>query len=466
MQEALKALADLRQGALSFRAQGLLTVSHEKALTDLQKLVNRRDSRSSSRQPIFRLDANHVWQEWSAVHFDPAALSRLQWRTLCGSPTTALRRELISGLAQNPVPLQRLSNFLGIAYAYFAAWQPDTNHAANAEGIEQLLRLHLSSTYDSSKNRVIGAWKQMAALFGSSAAEQLARHAINSQKSVRLSAEELYLEPTSSIVVAARDIGAGLATDWLVDETNQVSESTITARWGWTLQNMLVKELTPECFRHNIARLITSRLPEQSPAFRQALISSVTEDRRLGDPRLPSSNQNWRFMTDKAKQVFLSWLAQRYIQLFFNLVVPPSDENRRRAEFWLHYAKRQGNIKDFQVAVSAEDLVKVQRSQEARDFSFARVSAASNASSAFLMEFHGHGERYIIVEFSETGNAACIYRKAEFEAGGTTLRHRSFGMETLKEISRRIDFIRHHPIPRGSWERGATEKLRNIGIAP
>jgi hypothetical protein len=155
-------------------------------------------------------------------------------------------------------------------------------------------------------------------------------------------------------------------------------------------------------------------------------------------------------------------MAQQYIQLFFDIVVPKSDDNRRRAEFWLHYARRKGNIKDFQVAVSAEDMWKVDRSQEAKGFSYARVSASSNASSAFLMEFHAMGERYVVVDFSETGNAACIYTRAVFEGNGASFRRRSFNMSELRNTQTRLDSINHM----GAWEIPAERKLRRLGIIP
>jgi hypothetical protein len=112
--------------------------------------------------------------------------------------------------------------------------------------------------------------------------------------------------------------------------------------------------------------------------------------------------------------------------------------------------------------VSSEDIWKVDRSQEAKGFSYARVSTSSSASSAFLMEFHAMGERYIIVDFSETGNAACIYTRSVFEANGASFRRRSFNMSELKNIPARLDSINHI----GSWEIAAGRKLRRLGIVP
>ncbi len=410
------------------------------------------------------LDPETVWKLWQSSAFHPEFPSRLQWNTLCLSPATALRPELIACLAAHPHILERLSNFLGVAYAYINSWRPRDSAAAAPEAIEYLLWTQLDRGYRTSRNRVIAKWQTARFLFTPEASNRLAAQALAQHISVFATAEALFIKPTSKLALRSLETAAEREVDALVGSGAGLTDAAFIEKWRWDHANIFLPSLPPETYRRCMSALITSSLPNRFPAFRQELMQSITDDQRLGDPRLTGSSSNWRSVAEQPRNIFLSWLAERYIQLFFDIVVPKSDENRRRAEFWLRYAKRNGNIKDFQVAVSNDDMRKVNVSREARGLSFARVDAGANASSAFLMEFHGNGERYIIVEFSETGFAASIYRRSIFELGGVTLRRETFRMGQLRNTSTRSDSIPH---PRGGeWERKAFAKLAGMGIVP
>lgn len=410
------------------------------------------------------LSPETVWRLWETTDFDPEFPDRLQWNTLCLSPATALRPELVACLTAHPHALERLSNFLGIAYAYINSWRPNDKTAAKPEAIEHLLWTQLDRGYRASRNRVIARWQTAHFLFTPEAANRLATHALTERVSVFSAAEALFIEPTSQLALRSLEIAAERETDALIATGASIAEPALVEKWRWGYANIFLPALPPETYRHCMSALITSGLSTRFSTFRQELMQSITDDKRLGDPRLADGSLNWRSVPEQARGIFLSWLAQRYIQLFFDIVVPKSDENRRRAEFWLRYAKRSGNIKDFQVAVSTEDMLKVRGSREARGLSIARVDAGSNTSSAFLMEFHGNGERYIIVEFSETGNAASIHRRMVFERDGTSLRHDRFRLDWLRGTTTRLDRILH--VPANGWEPKAFHKLAALGIVP
>ena len=407
-------------------------------------------------------DPEEVWRLWKAAAFNPEYPERLQWNTLCLSPLTALRPELVHCLEDNPEPLARLSNFLGIAYAYINKWRPSGPTTALPERIEGLLWAELNKSHLSTRNRVLLQWQTSHFLFTPEASNRLAEQALKLRTSVCVAAEALFLEPTSQLVLRSIESAAERETENLLRSGASVTQPSFMERWRWNRSNIFVSTLTPETYRRCMSMIIASDLTSRFPAFRQELVQEITDDARLGDPRLAESSPNWRSVAEQPRQVFLSWLAERYIQLFFDILVPKTDENRRRAEFWLHYAKRSGNIKDFQVAVSNDDMRKVDRSRDAQGLSFARVEAASTASSAFLMEFHGHGEQFIIVEFSETGNAASIYRRSVFEGQGVSFRRGIFSMGQLKNTSIRLDSIPHV----GDWVNRAVRKLSGMGIVP
>jgi hypothetical protein len=79
-----------------------------------------------------------------------------------------------------------------------------------------------------------------------------------------------------------------------------------------------------------------------------------------------------------------------------------------------------------------------------------------------MMQFEGYGGAFLVVEFSEKGNAAYIFRLKEFEARGVTLRSLRFG------LSQHLKFDKTHRILHmGDWEAAATLKLSSeFGINP
>ena len=170
------------------------------------------------------------------------------------------------------------------------------------------------------------------------------------------------------------------------------------------------------------------------PLFQSALVSLVHADERLGDPRLAYCAPNWRTVLSEAREKFLAWLAKDTLQFFFDTLVPRNDRNRRRAEFWLEYAKKQGKIKDFQVAVSEDDRPKIRASRAKTIPTYSTISGGK--ASAFLMVFEGYGTDYVVIEFSETGHAAYIYALKVFEASGATMRSNSFDLN--EDLKRRM----------------------------
>lgn len=454
------ALSDLKMQLVHFNFPVFSESEIRKSVSTLSRLVEK-----VSQQPLrFRqktgLTPEDVWLKWEEQEFAAELLNQREWRTLCGSPVMALRPQLIKALEQYPGPLARLANFIGVAFTYFREWRPEGAQFAPASAVEKLLLRELEGTYRNSKNRVVQAWKRYPQLFSPRASDWLAEKSLKDRVSVQGAAKSIYIELATTLVGKSLELAAQKATTALVQSAASTSEEATVNEFVWLSANLLGKELHSDIYRKCVGELISCALPDRHLRFRHLLTQLVVDDGRLGDPRLLENGANWRHLPSQPRETFLSWLAQHYIQLFFDLVVPKSDENRRRAEFWLHYAKK-GRIRDFQVAVSSEDLYKVDRSRDARALSYARVSAAANTSSAFIMEFHGHGERYVVVEFSETGRAACIYTKTMFEINGAHLRRRSFNMNELHDTTRRIERITH-PI---GWEQGAVVKLRDMGIA-
>jgi hypothetical protein len=78
------------------------------------------------------------------------------------------------------------------------------------------------------------------------------------------------------------------------------------------------------------------------------------------------------------------------------------------------------------------------------------------------MKFQGYETEFIIVEFSETGNAAHIYERAVFESKNVDLRTPFFQLNRHLKHEGRKDRILHL----GNWEIPTRQKLAELGIRP
>jgi hypothetical protein len=222
----------------------------------------------------------------------------------------------------------------------------------------------------------------------------------------------------------------------------------------------ILSDLTPtEVFTAAIGSLILSESAKRSETFQRVLKSYIQNHKRLGDPRTRESAPNWRLMASEASQRYLSWLARDSIIFFFNTILPNTNENRRRKDFWLHY---HGRIRDFQVAVSESDGWKIKANQHSSDLLYhSRIEHPT--TSAFLMQFEGWGgHQYVVIEFSENGNAAYIYKLADFEGKRLSLRTPRFA--SLNHLK----FDKTHRIFHVSdWEQRTTYRLASeFGIRP
>ena len=79
------------------------------------------------------------------------------------------------------------------------------------------------------------------------------------------------------------------------------------------------------------------------------------------------------------------------------------------------------------------------------------------------MVFQGYGNDYVIIEFSETGNAAYIYEKSVFESKGARMRSPIYDLN--KDLKRMAE-VKLRILHLGSWENSARSKLAEMGIRP
>ena len=430
-------------------------------LRQLSKVVEALEAKSDRMSlPKPPLDADEVWARWKRLSFDLTKLDARETRTLCVSPRTAMKARLVSGLSSNSNALKRWINLNGFVQAYFGQWRT----MEDPQAVETLIKAMVSASRGVRRSKILEIWRQSPFLFSSEASRRIGAIILRDRKSVKAVCAEYCIESTSPLAVAAQEYAAMGAVEELLQHDLRKGAELALKELQWIVDHLLTSSLSADVYRQAMGRLILSQLAESLPAFQSAIVSLVHADERLGDPRLAFCAANWRKILE-ARERFLAWLAKETLQFFFDTLVPRNDTNRRRAEFWLEYAKKQGKIKDFQVAVSEEDRPKIRASRANTIPSYSTIIGGK--TSAFLMIFEGYGMEYVVIEFSETGNAAYIYPRKAFEARGITLRSNSFVLnDDLKRVNFAEDRIWHRINTIERWETKARRQLAELGIRP
>jgi hypothetical protein len=438
------------------------TVQASGYLQGLTKEVERLSLKfETGRPPKPPIDPEEVWAKFRKEHYTLETLNARELRSLCVSPLTAVRKQLIEALQANSESLSRISNINGIVHAYFTHWRT----CENPESVEELLLKTLRSPSLAKRSRVLRRWNISKFLFSPNAASMIGQEISRKDKSPKEVVSSYFVDATTRLASKSKELAVGSIVARMIHTEKAILEANALSEFAWLQRHLFTEDLDAGSYRTAIASLIESELPVRFVLFQQAITQEVYANARLGDPRLSGCAANWRLVSPEAKARFLSWLAKETLQFFFDTIVPANDENRRRAEFWKHFAKTHGKIRDFQVAVSSEDIGKIQRSRAKLIPAYARISGTrSTSSSAFLIVFKGYNDiEYVVVEFSETGYAAQIYRRDVFEAAGVKLRATSFRQ---KEDLRRLDQTEDRILHMGAWEFRAFQLLARLGIRP
>lgn len=398
------------------------------------------------------LDPKRVWERFEKNRGDLDKLNGLEIRTLCAADEFATKPIFVQALESQPVYLKNGRCLYAMANSYFARWR----EMEAPEQLEELLK-NAINRYPR-KNPVVERWRSAQSLFSAKAAEALAEFVANRRSNVNTVLKLQYVGAATRLAVLTRAKTAEVAARRFRQSESSTDEVTNLSYLQWMIQGVLTDPLLPGALHHAVSSLILSRSAEKSESFQQTLRTYIQHHPRLGDPRLRQCMPNWRDMEADAQQRFLSWLAKENILFFFDTILPRNDENRRRADFWLRYHKQ---IKDFQVAISEQDSWKLKANKSHTDLPLhSRVT--QGATSAFLIQFRGYETDYIVVEFSETGNAAYIYDRATFESTNINLRTPQF------QLNRHLKHERwpHRILHLGGWEFSARQKLAELGILP
>jgi hypothetical protein len=298
---------------------------------------------------------------------------------------------------------------------------------------------------------IIGRFWVTTEVFSDLGAKNLGRTVVDKQYRPKALLDHFGIGVTSNLGKAAISESIEVFVSNLVKER---LTATFEKQLDYAVSKLLGSDVPPDAFYLGVSELILHpSAGEGGPQHK--LREYVMKNERLGDPR--ENRANWAMMKQEAKDRFLAWIAAEFIVFFFNHVLPDNNTNRRRKDFWLRFVRQ---LVDFQVALSARDQRRLIAKSVNREIPLsARVD--KDTTSAFLMRFRGPwGNDIIVVEFSETGNAAHKFGAKQFESEAGTLRSKWFRFSNLKHETdeNRILHIGDR------WERTAYDKMAEWGV--
>ena len=168
------------------------------------------------------------------------------------------------------------------------------------------------------------------------------------------------------------------------------------------------------------------------------------------DPR--KNPEKWLNFDEDAKLIFIAWLNEEDIKIFFDIFIDYDPHGRKN--FWLNYAKHVSNTQIIQAPNLYQNIKHKQQivELEAKGQSF--PSLMDGQTNAFILYF----KDFIVVEFSESGNACYIYKKQDFKQFNPNKQR--FYIGELKNKSNAISVVTHHT----KWQHNLRNWLTQRGI--
>ncbi len=169
----------------------------------------------------------------------------------------------------------------------------------------------------------------------------------------------------------------------------------------------------------------------------------------------------WNRVPDPVWQMVLSWVNERNLKDFFDILAARNNADEGRLAFWSKYLKQ---ITWTRLVFGADTMSLKQSNAEVRNL-IAREEGAYAQLTRFL-DFDGFMMQigpYIIIEFSKTGKACYGYQadRLPFERYA---RHYDGGTEDLAAGYSQDRALRIHHSK--GWEWKAEQDLRKLGIVP
>jgi len=387
--------------------------------------------------------------EWKQCRGRIETLSGRTIRVLCTDGDTALTPEFVRAIGAHP-DLARKKRWLEpLVRSYLGHWRRMEAPAA----LEALLRTRVNEY--AGQSPFLGQAKAATRwLFSPEAADRLGKEAVRRRQSALGFAKPLTIAITAGVIEHACNAAVQA---WVAELKEQASDSTSAGAIAFTdyLFDILFKEspIPAKSKASAVSALVCSPAADRDEAVRDNIKRILLSHPEFGDPRLPAHAAHWALCTEAARARLTSWLARRDLHFFFEAVI--TNDTQGRKAFWLKYVD---SVVNSSVALSASDSHRLWARLRKEALVPARTD--SQTASAFIMQFRGHG-KFVVVEFSESGNAAYIHDLAAFLEGDRSINQRRFAISSdLKRPP--VERFVH----REGWESRASSFMARMGVRP
>jgi len=204
-----------------------------------------------------------------------------------------------------------------------------------------------------------------------------------------------------------------------------------------------------------VIALLRGFIDQQCPVG-HAFIDKLLRFSRFGDPRLPPLSEYWKDLRARDRRLFDDFstlLVKDDLALFFRHAM----REKEREEFWLHYLHHIRRTIPVLSKDTRAELRRVLGGTEQGLSVLKRTRVAERGSiSAFCLVF----DDLVVVEFSDTGNAAYFYRRDAFERQ-IFPEH----MVVAKSVDLKRTDVEHDRLLHGpNWQIKAVKLLRKYGV--
>ena len=228
---------------------------------------------------------------------------------------------------------------------------------------------------------------------------------------------------------------------------------------SWFFQTPAVRKSGSTAARAMVVGAILHALDQAGRDLPDSIVSGLL-DSDFGDPRVPPESPGWRHVRTHAPAAyakFLENLIREDLTLFFAHAM---NDDARRA-FWLLYLKairRTVCVLGGTTFTSLKSQLAGAKGEVRAALGRVRKFSGSASVSAFCLYF----DHVVIVEFSDTGNAAYIYRRSDFDANiePRIASGKIRNEKDLKSKTLRLGDIKHYV----GWEHKAHWLLREYGV--
>jgi hypothetical protein len=389
---------------------------------------------------------------WAECTPDVLALGPRYIRALCAHPPILDDDVFLRGLASHPEFVRRrrwLESLLGL---YEVAWRPPRN----ADEIERMLRIGVQQGQAASAR--FDAIRPVASRFlAPGAAAWLADEALGHDVPV---SEVLTRFGIPADTGLARSVTNAAVVAWAERlGRNRRMTTGVRSLLDYGLSGVAKSAVVdPGVLTEAIGRVI-AWLPEEDETAVAAMRDWLLTDARFGDPRLPANAPKWAVMAAEPRERMIRWLAKGDLLFFFDFVMPRGRNPHGRKEFWLEYIDL---VEDSAVALSPIDIERL-RLSVTDTLRYARADSPASDVSAFIMRFRGHG-RFVVAEFSRSGNAAYIHDAERFDALVGGMRARRYQVATSPKglKSQQAMLTRYSHLD--GWQDRVHAELRVLGL--